>query len=118
MTITGERSAAGNHRERIAANVRAELARAQVKPSHLPKLVGGSQSYWSRRVNGELPFDTDHLADLAALLRVDIRAFLDVDDDRSAGNIYFHGNEFSHSGPLAPGINPPVARDLGFGIAS
>lgn len=86
-----------NLRERIAANVRAELARAQIRPSHLPQLVGGSQSYWSRRINGDLPFDTDNLGVLAGLLKVDMRIFLDVDSDRSAGNIYFHGSESSHT---------------------
>lgn len=87
----------GNLREQIAANVRAELARAKIRTSHLPKLVGKSQSYWSRRVLGELPFDTDDLDGLGQLLGVEPRSFLDVESDRSAGSIYFHGNESSHT---------------------
>jgi len=68
----------GNIREQIAATVRAELSRAKVRPSHLPALIGKSQSYWSRRVNGELPFDTDDLAGLAGLLNVPMQHFVEV----------------------------------------
>lgn len=117
MSTISSPPAVGNHRERIAANVRAELARAQIKVSHLPRLVGGSYSYWSRRVLGELPFDTDHLDALAALVGVDPRVFLAV-DDRSAGNIYFHGNESSHTGEAFRTIDPPLEGQLSLGIAS
>lgn len=108
----------GNLRERIAANVRAELARVKMPASRLPDKIGKSQSYWSRRVNGDLPFDTDDLYALAELLNVDIRVFLEVDDDRSAGRIYFHGNESSHTGEPARVTESPRVPALAYEMAS
>lgn len=52
------------------------MARAKIRTNHLPKLIGKSQSYWSRRVNGELPFDTDDLVALADLVGIHPAAFL------------------------------------------
>lgn len=63
----------------VAAEVRAELARTRVRPNHLPSLLGKSQSYWSRRVNGVTPFDTQDLLALAALLHVHPARFFGVD---------------------------------------
>ena len=107
-----------NFRAQIAANVRAELARAQIRPAHLPKLLGKSQPYWHRRVNGQLPFDTDDLAGLATLLGVDPQRFLEVDFDRSAGSIYFHGNTSSHTGGNNSPSGSPDWRASRLGIAS
>ena len=62
-------------RHLVAGNVRAALARAEIRVNNLPKLVGASQPYWQRRTTGELPFSTDDLSILADLLGVDPREF-------------------------------------------
>lgn len=62
-------------RNLVAGNVRAALARAEIKVNRLPRLVGASQPYWQRRTSGELPFSTDDLSALADLLGVDPREF-------------------------------------------
>src|SRR4051812_43295522 len=62
-------------RKRIAGEVRAELARAEIKPAHLPRLIGGSQSYWARRVTGEFALNVDDLSSLAELLGCEIAEF-------------------------------------------
>lgn len=59
----------------IAAEVRAEMARARLSGNKLPRLIGKSQSYWSRRLTGDQPFDTDDLEALAGLLGVPIVRF-------------------------------------------
>lgn len=63
----------------VAAEVRAQLGRRRVRTNHLPRLIGKSQSYWSRRVNGETPFDTDDLQALADLLGVHPASFWGID---------------------------------------
>ena len=62
-------------RHLVAGNVRAALARAGIRANHLPRLVGGSQSFWSRRLVGEQAFDVDELSALADLLGMDLREF-------------------------------------------
>ena len=55
----------------VAANVRAELARHGLNANRLPKLLGSTQAYWSRRTRGEVAFDQNDLTALAALMQVD-----------------------------------------------
>lgn len=52
--------------ETLAAEIRAELARRDVTQSDFAKKVGWSPAYFSRRMNGEVPFDADEI-DLIAL---------------------------------------------------
>jgi len=59
----------------VAGEARAEMARSRVTISQLPELLGKSQSYWSRRINGEVALDVEDLAALAALLRVPASTF-------------------------------------------
>ena len=60
---------------RAAAEVRAELGRQKITVNRLPHLLGKSQSYWSRRVNGEQPMDVDDLSALASLMKVPVTRF-------------------------------------------
>jgi len=62
-------------RGQVAAEVRAEMGRNKLTTNRLPRLLGKSQSYWSRRINGEQPMDVDDLHALAVLLRVPVARF-------------------------------------------
>lgn len=72
-------------RSKIAAEVRAELARARISGNRLPGLVGKSQSYWSRRLTGEYAMDVDDLAALAELLGVPVTRFFAEPDRPQPG---------------------------------
>lgn len=50
-----------------AAEVRAALARADITQTAVAEATGRSQSYWSRRLSGEIPLDVDDLAVIAGL---------------------------------------------------
>lgn len=59
----------------IAANVRAEVARAGRSQSEIATALGLSQTGVSRRLSGRVAFDGPELAALAALLDVPVAAF-------------------------------------------
>lgn len=62
--------------ERVAAEVRAALAR-QGKPSkYVGEVLGLTRSSVSRRLSGEIPFDVDELHKLADALGVSVATFL------------------------------------------
>lgn len=58
--------------ERIAANVRAELARQQRSGSSLSKSLDWSQAAMARRLSGRIPFNVDELDRIAAELNVSL----------------------------------------------
>lgn len=60
----------------VAAQVRAELARARISGSALARATGKSQSYWARRLSGRVPLDVDDLEVVAAVVGVRITALL------------------------------------------
>lgn len=62
---TGDQS----NRSRVAAEVRAALARVRIPVYKISSLVGdgGSRAYWSRRINGDVAFDIDDLTVIASL---------------------------------------------------
>jgi transcriptional regulator with XRE-family HTH domain len=69
--------------QRVAAEIRAEILRiaadTQTKPitqDKLAALAGMSQSTLSRRLTGEVPFDTDELVRVAAALPTSLRKLL------------------------------------------
>jgi len=62
-------------RGRVAAEVRAEMARARLSGNQLGRLTGKSQAYWWRRLSGEVAFDVDDLTSIADLMGVDVREF-------------------------------------------
>ena len=59
----------------VAAEVRAAMARASKRQNVVALATGRSQSYISRRLTGEQPFDIDDLDRVAALLDVPITDF-------------------------------------------
>lgn len=61
----------------VAGNVRAELARIGMPAYKLPASIGGTRSYWGRRMTGELSFSVDDLLSLAGLCRVHPGIFFD-----------------------------------------
>lgn len=63
---------------RPADNVRAEMARRNVRQIALAKHLGLSQAAVSRRVNGETDFSVSELLAVAALLEVTPAALLDA----------------------------------------
>jgi transcriptional regulator with XRE-family HTH domain len=67
----------------VAGHVRAELGRNMLSVNRLPRLLGKSQSYWSRRVNADQPMDVDDLAALASLLKVPVSRFFGAVDSEN-----------------------------------
>lgn len=63
-------------REATAANVRALLARHRWTQIDLAHLLGYSQTTVSRRVTGEVPFDVDELAIIAARFEVPVESLV------------------------------------------
>lgn len=113
----------------MAEEIRALLARKRISGVRLATAIGKSQSYVSRRLTGETPFDVDDLEGIARVLGVDITAFLPRPDvDRSApfggqrvvatGGVRDATNGYARAGrartalsehPAAPG-RPPLDR--------
>jgi transcriptional regulator with XRE-family HTH domain len=56
--------------QRVAANVRAEMARRAVTQTILAERLGKSQHFISRRLSGKVPFSVDELGDVAVALNV------------------------------------------------
>lgn len=66
--------------QRVAANVRAELARAGENQSSLAPKVGMSQQALSRRLSAQVPFTVSELSLIAAQLGVPIGALTPRDE--------------------------------------
>lgn len=64
--------------QRVAAEVRAEVARQNVTQEHLARVLGVAQPNISRRLTGKQPFDTDELDKLAVAFGVPVDRFLTV----------------------------------------
>lgn len=60
----------------IAEEVRAQMARHRVSAVKLGLAIGRSQSYMSRRLTGEVPFDVDDLDGICAALDVPLSVLL------------------------------------------
>ena len=58
--------------ERVAANVRAELARKGITQTDLAAKLCKSQPFVSRRLSGRVPFDVADLAAIASVLDIQI----------------------------------------------
>ena len=61
---------------RVAAEVRAEVARQNVTQDYLAQILGVAQPNVSRRLTGKQPFDTDELDKLAAAFGIPVDRFL------------------------------------------
>lgn len=72
MHMTGVYTAT---REAVAAEIRAAAARQRVPGTAIAKALGLSQQALSRRMTGQLAFDTDELEVVGRLLGMDPRDF-------------------------------------------
>jgi transcriptional regulator with XRE-family HTH domain len=70
-------------REAVASAVRVAMARKNISGRALAEAIGMPQSRFSRRMTGEIAFDVDELAAVAAALDVPLSDF--VSDVPSAG---------------------------------
>lgn len=61
---------------RVAAEVRAEMARQQVTQAEVGARIGKPQHWVSRRLTGDVTFSPDELAAFAAALGVPISQFI------------------------------------------
>jgi len=66
----------------VIAAIRAELARKGIRPAALPRLIGNSQAYWSRRLTGDIDLSVSDLRLMADLLRVSVATFF-ADDEKA-----------------------------------
>lgn len=62
--------------ERVAANVRAELARAQQSGRGLAGQIGMAPSSMARRLSGSIPFRVDELHRIADALNVAVSVLM------------------------------------------
>lgn len=62
--------------QRVAANVRAELARHNRSQTDLGQALGRSQPYVSRRLSGKVAFGVDEVESIAAWLGVPVGVLL------------------------------------------
>jgi transcriptional regulator with XRE-family HTH domain len=60
---------------RVAEEVRAWLGRRNLSARQAAIRLGWSQTYLSRRITGDVPFDVGDLGRLASLLEIDPAAF-------------------------------------------
>ena len=58
--------------ERLASNIRAELARRQISQATMGRHLGMAQPSLSRRLTGRVPFAADELVAIAAYLHVSL----------------------------------------------
>lgn len=63
---------------RVAAEVRAEMARQRVTQETMAESLGWSQQKFSRRVTAEIAFDVAELERVAEILGVPLARFLEV----------------------------------------
>lgn len=63
-------------RERVAANVRAEVGRRQLTQASVAVILGKSQQSVSKKMRGSIPFDLEELDALASALSVPVEQFL------------------------------------------
>jgi transcriptional regulator with XRE-family HTH domain len=61
---------------RVAAEVRAEMARQQVNQQTIAEALKRSRQHLSRRLTGEIPFDVAELEIIAQALGVPVAQFL------------------------------------------
>ena len=70
--------------QRVAAEVRASLARANLSGNRAASRLGWKQQYLSRRLSGTVPFDVSELYAIADLLDVPVGEFLPEATSRKA----------------------------------
>lgn len=75
-----------SHVQRVAANVRAEMARRQATQSSLARALGTSQQALSRRLSGEVDFTVGELFDIAEQFDIDIDVLTDLHQAKRAAS--------------------------------
>ncbi len=63
--------------ERVAAEIRAELARRRLSGRKVARQLGWTEPYLSRRLTGSVPFNVSDLIALAELLEVPVNTFFE-----------------------------------------
>lgn len=69
---------------RVAAEVRAVMARQMINQQTLADRVGVTQSYLARRLVGRVPFDISDLERVAAALGVTVLSLIPASVERAA----------------------------------
>lgn len=70
--------------QRVAANVRAEIARHNRSGTNVANALGRSQHWMSRRLAGQVAFDMDELTEVADELGVPLSALIGEAQEASA----------------------------------
>jgi transcriptional regulator with XRE-family HTH domain len=73
-----------NATSRVAANIRAEVARQQIPQTRLAAALGLSQQAISRRLLGRTSLTVDELEAFASILNVEVAVLFGVDEPVSA----------------------------------
>lgn len=60
-------------REAIAAEIRAQMGRRNIRQRHLADALGRHQQWLSRRLNGEVTFSIDDLEAICLVLNISVR---------------------------------------------
>jgi transcriptional regulator with XRE-family HTH domain len=90
--------------ERVAGEVRAEMARRRISGRRVARELGWTVNYAHRRFSGETPLDVNDLAAIAAVLDVPISTFiapLDSDYSPSTRGVISGSVKSSYLWPLA-----------------
>lgn len=84
---TSRQRTAQDMRLRIAEEIRVMLARRMMSASELARQIGATQPYISRRLTGEIAFDTDDLAQIAEVFGVAVTALFPRREGERAAEI-------------------------------
>lgn len=76
MTTSALEASPTTYQEMVAAQVRAEVARAQVSGRRIALALGVEPSYISRRMTGHTPFTVDELVAISGVLEIPVTALL------------------------------------------
>jgi transcriptional regulator with XRE-family HTH domain len=86
---------------KVAAEVRAQAARKQIRGSRLAVILGISENAMSRRMTGKLPFGIDELAAVAAALDVTVQDLLPhLDSNQKPAGLLQEQQELYHPGTV------------------
>lgn len=79
--------------QQVAAELRANMARRRMPQTALAKATGKHQTYWSRRMLGDVALDVDDLAALAEILEISVADLLAplLTDGRGTSPIWRYG---------------------------
>jgi transcriptional regulator with XRE-family HTH domain len=72
--------------QRIAAEIRAELARQGISQEALAQRIGRDQTWVSRRTTGAIPIDVAELEAIAAVLSVPVHQLIPAPDPTPGGS--------------------------------